>query len=116
MTTYFDQRNQTVTIQYNIINNGLDNAQSKEDVLQQLEQLPKLISQSVEKGELNEEKALDVKYNVEKAVMTAKKPENNKAGVIDYINRAKGLIKGLTSVGDLFTAFTKAIEAVQKFF
>jgi hypothetical protein len=92
------------------------NAQSKEDVLQQLEQLPRLISQAVEKGGLNEEKALDVKYNIEKAVVTAKKPESNKAGVIDYINSAKGLLEGLTSVNGLVTAFTKAIEAVHKFF
>lgn len=116
MNTFFDQRNQTVTIQYNIINNDLDSAQSKDDVLRQLSQLPTLVTQAAENGEIDKLKALDVKNSVEKAVVTAEMPEAAKTGIIEYINSAKELLEGVASAGGLVTAFTKAVEAVRKFF
>jgi hypothetical protein len=53
---------------------------------------------------------------LKKAINRAKKTEPDKKGIIAYPDSAKGLLEGAASAGGLVTAFTKAVEAVRKFF
>jgi hypothetical protein len=123
----FDQKEQTVKNQTNvagdlnvsgnyIAGDFFANAQNQADVVKVLEKLLKGINQAAEEGQLEEDTAVDVESNLKKAITRAKKPKPDKTGIIGYLNSAKGLIEGVTSVSGLVTAVTKAVEAVQKFF
>jgi hypothetical protein len=127
MTTYFNQSNQNVKNQTNVAGNlnvsgnyvagdFFTNARNPTDVVKELEKLPTLVTQAADKGDLDEDVAVDVKSNLKKAITRAKKPEPDKTGIIAYLNSAKGLIESMTSVSGLVTAVTKAVEAVRKFF
>ena len=81
--TVFDQRGQHVTYQYNAagdINFGA--VQNKVDVVVQLEKLRTEMSTAIESGVFDEETATDARYQLDKAVQQAKKPEPEKKGVL----------------------------------
>ena len=115
--TVFDQRNQHVNYQYNAagdINFGA--VQNKVDVVGELEKLRVEMSKAIEAGILDEETATDAKYQLDKAVQQAKKPEPDKKSVLDYLTAAKDLIAEVAGAAGLVTALVQAAEVVQKFF
>jgi len=127
MTTYFDQKNQNVKNQTNVAGNlnvsgnyvGGDyfaNAKNPMDVVKELEKLLTGVKQAADDGQLEEDTAVDVESHLKKAITRAKKNEPDKTGIIDYLTKAKGLIESVTSVSALVTAFTKAVEEVQRLF
>ncbi len=119
--TIFDQRNQTVTYQYNLagdINFGA--VSNHAEVMTQLDKLQTELNTAVEAGVFNEGDATDVKYQLTKAVQQARKPEADKKSILDHLGRAReivgGVSKTMTSANGLFTALGQAAEMVQKFF
>ena len=127
MTTYFDQKNQKVDTQTNvagnlnvsgnyIAGNFFATAQSPSDIPKELEKLKGMVTQAADEGMLDEDTAKDVESNLKTAIDKAKQPEPDKNRIIAYINSAKSLVESITAAGGLVTAFTKAVEAVQKIF
>jgi hypothetical protein len=127
MTTYFNQRNQNVKSQTNVTGNLnatgnyiagdiFDNAQNQVDVQKELEKLLELVTNAADNRTIDEDTAVDMESSLKKAINRAKKNEPDKKGIIAYPDSAKGLLEGAASAGGLVTAFTKAVEAVRKFF
>ena len=112
-TTIFDQRGQTVNYQYNV--NGTINFASVHnicDVIGELEKLQAEVAHANKAGALDDEIAVDVDAQLKKAVIQAQKSEPEKTTILDYLDKAKSLIEGITSVSGLFTGITEAIKAV----
>ena len=116
MSTIFDQRFQDVVNQINVVGDYIAGAQSKVDVIKELEKLPALLNQAAEQGLLDAEKAVDVESEIKKAIILAKKPQPEKKGILERLKGAKTLIEGVSAAGGLISALVKAVEVVQKFF
>lgn len=127
MTTYFNQSNQEVTNQTNVTGNlnvtgnyiagdFFAAAKNPMDVQKELEKLLGLVNRAADEGSLDEDTAVDVESNLKKAISRAKKTKPDKKGMIAYLDGAKGLLESAASAGGLVTTFTKAVEAVRKFF
>jgi hypothetical protein len=115
--TIFDQRGQTVTYQYNVhgtINFGA--VQTSPDLVGELRKLQAEMQQAVAAGAVEGEPATDAKYQLDKAVHEAQKPQPDKKKVADYLAQAKMAIEGIAAVGGLVAALTKAAELVEKLF
>src|SRR5262245_41328344 len=115
--TQFDQRGQQVTNQYNAghdINFGA--AQTRIDLIAELEKLKNEFAKASETRILSEETATDAEYQMTKAIQQAKKPDPDKKTIFDHLNTAKSLIEGITAASGLVTLLVGATEAVQKFF
>ncbi|MFN8466302.1 MAG: hypothetical protein U0X20_12165 [Caldilineaceae bacterium] len=117
MSTYFDQRGQTVNYQYNAAGNiNFGAVQNQMNVVGELEKLHTEVRKAAEANVLDGEIATDVKYYIEKAEGEAKKTEPNKRTIIDHLNQAKLLIAGVTAAAGLVTGLSQAIEAINKLF
>ncbi len=127
MTTIFDQKGQTVKNQTNVAGNLNTSgnyiagdffaaARSPTDVLKELEKLKGMVTEAAKESQLDEDTAGDVESNLKKAIDKAKQPEPDKNRIVAYLNSAKSLVESITAAGGLVTAFTKAVEAVRKFF
>jgi hypothetical protein len=119
--TIFDQRGQHVNYQYNAAGNiNFGAVQNRLDVVEQLEKLKAEIAKAAGSNALDQDTATDVEYKVQKALQQAKKPEPDKKSIVDYLSEGKQLLAGLAggaaALGGLITAFTQAIEVVQKVF
>lgn len=115
--TVFDQRGQKVIYQYNVhgtINFGA--VQTPPDLVGELQKLQAEMQQAVAAGAVQGETATDARYQLDKAVHEAEKPEPDKKKVVDYLAQAKTAIEGIAAVGGLVTALTKAAELVEKLF
>lgn len=113
----FDQRSQSVDIQYNAGENiNFGDVRNKIDLVRQLETLHAELDKSIESGVLNEEVATDADYNMKKAIQQAKKPDSDKSTLTQYLTNTKDLIQGVSAASGLVGAITKAIEVVQGLF
>jgi hypothetical protein len=115
--TIFDQRGQTVTYQYNVqgtINFGA--VQTPPDLVRELRKLQAEMQQAIAADAMKGETATDAKYQLDKAIYEAEKPQPDKKKVVDYLAQAKMAIEGIAAVGGLVVALTKAAELVEKLF
>lgn len=115
--TTFDQRGQTVTYQYNAagdINFGA--VQNRMDLVGELEKLRSELTKAVDAEAIDGEIVSDARYQIEKAVIQAKKPEPDKKTIIDRLNDAKALLQGVTAAAGMVEALMKATELAQKLF
>ena len=118
----FDQRGQNVTNQSNqyIYNAGgninFGDVQNQADLVTELEKLKSEITKAGDAQIIESDVITDVQYQLQKALDHAKKPDANKNIVVEYLNQAKGFIKGIVEAGGIVSGITKAIELVQKFF
>lgn len=115
----FDQRGQKVNIQYNYNADGNINfggVQNQVDLVTELEKLKSEITKAGDAQIIESDVITDVQYQLQKAVDHAKKPDADKNLVVEYLNQAKGFIKGIVEAGGIVSGITKAIELVQKFF
>jgi hypothetical protein len=60
--------------------------------------------------------ATDAEYQLTKAVQETKKPAPDERTMLDHLSHAKTMVEGVTAVGCLVSALTKAVELVQQFF
>lgn len=115
--TIFDQRGQTVTYQYNVqgtINFGT--VQTPPDLVAELRKLQAEMQQAVAAGAVQGETATDARYQLDKAVHEAEKPQPDKSKLAGYLAQAKTAIEGIAAVAGLVAALTKAAELVEKLF
>jgi hypothetical protein len=113
----FDQRGQRVNYQFNAAGDiSFGNVRSKASVLTELQKLEGEVKRAVQAGALDEEVAVDVKSNLEKATLQAQKVNPDKKVLLDYIEQAKKLLEGISSMTGLVAALTEAAKAIGAFF
>lgn len=113
----FDQRGQTVTYQYNAagdINFGA--VQNRLELVQELEKLRTELTKAGEAEVIDGEIISDARYQIEKAVNQAKKPDADRKTILDRLNEAKALLQGVGAAAGMVEAIIKASELAQKFF
>ena len=112
----FDQRNQTVTYQYNgeMINfNGVVN---KAEFAQQIDNVFSELSRAVSLNAIDAASANGALEAINTASANAKSPSPEKGKIIGYLQKAGELVKGAAALGGLYLALVKAAEVAQKVF
>jgi len=108
MNSYFDQRGQTVQVQYNIINGSLSD-DKKENLESLLKQLNGLLAQiPAEKKEDAEAVAVTAEDLVSKA--TAEKPNKTLVSI-----SSKGLLEAATTVGKMVPTLLPVVKQIVEF-
>lgn len=113
----FDQRGQQVQYQYNAagyINFGA--VQNRMQVVSELKKLQGEFGRAIAAGLFDEETATDAKYQVDKAVQKADKPEPDTKSVLEHLEGAKALIAGVAGAAGLIKALVEAADKVRQFF
>lgn len=111
----FDQRGQKVNYQFNANNSiNFNGLQDQSNISAELKKLHDEIRKAMESGALEQEQGIDVQANVAKAIVQVEKSAPNKESAVDYLERAKALVAGISSLAGLVTALTQAIEIVKK--
>ncbi len=97
--TVFDQRGQKVTYQYNAAGNiNIGAIQNRADFSHQLEQLRSEVAKARASQVLEEETALDVDYQLGKALLESNKPEPNRKPLLDHLAEAASLVKDIAAI------------------
>lgn len=113
----FDQRGQKVTYQFNAngdINFG--NIQNKAEFVAELRKLISEVRLASKSGSIQEEIAIDVEANLQKAIVQAGKEKPDKKTILDHINGAKDLIESLASASGLVSALLQAANLAKGLF
>lgn len=87
---------------------------TKEDIVQELKKLLDEVTKAAQDHVINDDVAVDVEANIRKATIQADKPQPDKERILDYLNKAKGLIEGITSATGLVAGIVQAVEAVRR--
>ncbi|MEQ9550738.1 MAG: hypothetical protein RIM23_14115 [Coleofasciculus sp. G3-WIS-01] len=121
----FDQRGQKVNIQNNAAGNtnfsaagniNLSAVENRADLVGELEKIKDEVAKARDAEVIDAELATDVNYHITKVVQQANKPEPSKTTILNHVNTAKNLIKGVAGAGGLVTALMKVAELVQTLF
>lgn len=113
--TAFDQRGQKVTYQYNAAGNiNFEAVKSREMLIVELQKLKDEIEKANQAGVIEQESATDVQYQIQKSIDKSKKPEGDKQGVIEHLNKAKSFVSGIAQASGIVTSIAKAIQLVQQ--
>ena len=112
----FDQKQQTVTYQYNadIINFG--NVSNRADFARQVDNLSSEISRAQDLKAIDPKVAAQAVNAVNEASANAKSSEPDKSKIVSLLETAGNLVKGATALGGLYMGITKAIEVAHKLF
>ena len=114
----FDMHGQNVTGNQYVAGHDMSfgAAQSKADLISELEKLKGEFAKAADQGILSEEEATDAQYQVSKAVQQAKKPDADKKIITDHLSTVKTIIGNVTAASGLLVAVFEAIMTVQKLF
>jgi hypothetical protein len=113
----FDQRYQNVNYQYNAAGNiNFEHVENRADVVTVLVKLCDEVRVASQAGVVNSRMAFDVETSVSEAIAEARQPNPNKASILRNLDLAKSLLQGITAVGGLVAAISKASELIQRFF
>lgn len=117
--SYFDQRGQQVTYQYNAAGDiNFAAVQNRVDLIGELEKLKAEVTRAGQAQVIDAEVVTDAEYQLTKAIQQAKKPEADKKTILAHLNTAKSVVvaTGATAaaVPGLIDGIQKAIEAMQK--
>jgi hypothetical protein len=115
--TSFDQRGQKVIYQFNAkgdINFG--SIQNKAEFVTELRKLISEVQLAAKAGNLQEETAVDVEAQLQKAIIQAGKDKPDTKTLIDHINGAKTIIESLSSASGLVSALIQAANLARRFF
>ena len=105
----FDQRNQTVTYQYNAAGDiNLTQVTNRAEFATLLDRLVSEIDQAEKAGALDAKQAGGAKSMVQKATAEAGQAKPDKTKIADYINGAKSVVEGITAMDGLVTALVGA--------
>jgi AbiTii len=112
----FDQRQQQVQgNQYNAAQDiNFGEVKTKVDFVDALNDLRKNVENTQPKNDDESEIAVDIKANIEKAIVESNKESPNKEKVKNFIEKASGYAKNTASFAGMVTIFYKAAEAISK--
>jgi len=107
----FDQRDQQVQYQYNAAGDiNIGAVQNQTELVGELEKLKAEVVKAKDSQALDEDTAIDVDYQLTKAITQARKPEPDGAAVVGYLSEAKTLIEGIVAVAGISEGLAKAME------
>jgi hypothetical protein len=93
---------------------------SREDVVKMFNALLAQVQQHGQKGELDEEVAIDLEAPIKKASKEAEKPNADKNKILGYVTNAKNLLENASKAGSAAAALGgmlgKALESIQTLF
>lgn len=113
----FDQRNQKVTYQYNAAGNiNFGAVVSQEDFIEQLRNLRKEIDEAVNSGAISKKTAVDVTYQIDKAILETQELKPSKKSLEQHLKGAKALLEGITAAAGLVAGMAKAVALVGALF
>ena len=113
----FDQRGQSVGYQYNAAGDiNFGPVQNRAELVNELTKLTAEFDRAAQAHVFSEEVAIAAGADLKLLTVEAKKPEPNQQTMLQRLNSAKTLIKGVTATAGLVTALTKASELIQKLF
>jgi fructose-bisphosphate aldolase class 1 len=113
--SFFDQRGQRVTYQYNVAGNiNFETAQNITEILSSLRNLEAEVQKASKAGAIDQEAAIDAEARIRKAIAQTEKPKPDKTTVLEYLNEAKALLEGFTLATGMVTALAQAVEIVKK--
>lgn len=113
----FDQRNQKVEYQYNAARDiNLDAVKSREEFSSELEKLKLELRIASEAQVVGTKIVNDIENKIIDTIEQSKKPQPDKKKMVDNINGAIAILKGITAAAGLVSAFVKAVELINKFF
>jgi len=108
----FDQRQQSVSYQYNAAGNiNFGQVENQAQLVAQLAELKAELSRAKEAGAASEEQVTEAQQHIDKAVAEAKKPQPDKRTVTGFLEGAAKVLSGVAALGSLVAAIRKAIEA-----
>lgn len=111
----FDQRNQRVKKQENVVINS-SVVQNKADLIIELEKLEVEIKKAAKQGIVSNEAARGAKAKIKKAISQTKNKKPSRKTILEYLDDAKALLESFTSATGLITAIAQATELVKKVF
>ena len=112
----FDQRDQHVNTQYNAQTMNFGGVQTREDLVQLLDQIRGEVDRAASAQALDRKTANEVQYRVNTVATEAQEPKPDKAGMVQSLTEAKGLIEKLPAaagaLAGLVTALSQAAQQV----
>ena len=113
----FDQRNQTVTYQYNAAGDiNLENVTNRVELTGQLKKLKAELDRARDAEAIDPEVVTEVEYRISKAIHEAEKPNPDKKAMLDYVGGARGLLTGIGAAAGLASALAKVAELIGSLF
>jgi hypothetical protein len=112
----FDQRHQTVTYQYNADAINFNNVSNRTEFAQQIDNMRAEISRASNSNAIDQTHAEKAQNALKEASVEAQKPNPDKSKLTSMLETAGNLVKGVTALGGLYMAVTKAIEVAQHLF
>lgn len=112
----FDQRNQTVSYQYNAAGDiNISGVTNRGQLLNQLECFQAELQRAKKSDPTQEGAVTDAEHQLSRAIGEARKPMPDQGKVTSYLESASKLIGGVTALGGLVVAIQKAVALVGKF-
>jgi hypothetical protein len=117
----FDQRGQTVQYQYNAAGNvNFSSVQNRDELVTQLNNLLVELTKAAGQKAIGEEEAVQAKCELELAIVQAKKPEAKPGPILQYLEKARGIVESVAgtsaAVGGLISAIKEAAGTVARIF
>jgi hypothetical protein len=113
----FDQRGQHVTYQYNAAGNiNFGQVQDRAQLVAALDRLRQELADAARQQAIDADTEADASYQLQKAGLQARQPEPDKKSLLDYLQKAKGLVDGVTAVAGIAGGIGEAIASVQHLF
>ena len=113
--TFFDQRGQSVSHQYNAAGNiTVGSVQTAVDLLDQLETLKREIARAETAQAIDEDAATDATYQVTKAIQQARKPAPDTARIQEHLGSGLQSLRASGAADELLSAFDSAIRVARR--
>ncbi|MGF1675665.1 MAG: hypothetical protein ACFCUV_18560 [Rivularia sp. (in: cyanobacteria)] len=113
----FDQRGQQVNYQYNAAGDiNLASVQNQVQLIDELEKLKSELSKAFEAQVIDAEVFTDADYQMNKAILQAKKPEPDKKSIMDYLNNTISILKDISATSGIVVGLNQAVQLFKSFF
>ena len=121
MTTNFDQKGQIVHgPQTNVVGDvgtiNVGAVDNPADLVAELERLKAYLTEAGQRGDIDQELAVEAEYRVAQARTEAAKPSPDRDRFLGYLTQAQDLLKTAAAATGVVTALTKLAEAAQQLF
>jgi flagellar biosynthesis chaperone FliJ len=112
----FDMREQKVTYQYNADTINFGNVSNRTEFARQIDNMRAEISHASDAEALDHTQAENVQNVLQEVSVEVQKPNPDKSKVTTMLETAGNIVKGVTALGGLYLAITKAVEVAHHLF
>lgn len=110
----FDQREQTVTYQYNADQINFGNVSNRTEFAHQLENMRAEVARASNAKALDQSDAQEVQDALENVSVEIQKANPDKSRIASMLETAGSVVKGAAALGGLYMAIMKAIEVAHQ--